>query len=200
MARAPRPLAAPLLALALLLVAGCGVEGGDRASRGGGSATTTTRSGPAGAPEPSGPTPDEPDTSIPDVALDQLTEVYTNMGFDEDEAACLAEQIAGSGSYAPESLSDPTVMMDLINECDISMSRLTDVTEGLAGDSGDPEDAFKNSLALGFQGAGLTEEQADCVAQGFVDEHGMDPSQAADPMALLSLFTQCDVDPNQLGG
>lgn len=62
------------------------------------------------------------------------------------------------------------------------------------------EDTFRDSLALGFESAGLTEEQAQCVADGYIEEFGTDTGSATDYTAMLDLFTACDVDLMDLGG
>lgn len=202
MARSPRLLLLLLAPLLALGAAACGVEAGEEGSSlvvDGGSATTAPA--PEGAPPTTDPSttepddePEEPTLSVPDEAVDQLTDVYTEMGFTEEEAACLADQIAASGGTFD---GDPGATMDLINECDIPMSRLMELGEQLGG--GDPEVALRESLAAGFRASGLTDEQASCVADAFIEEFGMDSSAAADPSALEGLFAQCDVDPGSFG-
>jgi hypothetical protein len=51
-----------------------------------------------------------------------------------------------------------------------------------------------------MKAAGLTDEQADCVAAAYVEEFGTDPSMAGDFTALSSFLQQCGVDPGSLGG
>ncbi|MEZ5137715.1 MAG: hypothetical protein R2702_01185 [Acidimicrobiales bacterium] len=201
-------LRSPRLALGLLIGAlalggtACGVEVGDQ---GQGlqvtDATTTSAPGPEGAPSTDAPSEDPGSTDdgsiqVPEGQRDQLVAVYTEMGFTEDEATCLADRIVGADSLDP---GDATAMMDLINQCDISMSRLMELGGGIAGEDGDPGDAMRNSLAAGFRASGLTDDQADCVADAFVDEFGADASAAGDPSAMAGLFEDCGVDPADLG-
>ena len=199
MARSPRIAALLLVPVLALGVASCGVEAGDEGSSLVVDGTTETSApGPEGAPTTT--TPDE--TTEPDEPTDDLgdgeqamADAYEAMGFTEEEASCLADQIASAGGeFDP---ADATAMMDMLNQCDISMSRMMDVTQAL-GD-GDPEETMRQSLKAGFVASGLTDEEATCVADAFVDEFGVDAASASDPSVLMGLFEDCGVDPNSFG-
>ena len=201
MPRAPRLRFVALATVASLWLAACGVSSGELATTSA-ATPTTTRSAPADAPtttEGKATTTTEADntpTTAPSSGQQQaMVDAYVEMGFTEDEAGCLAEHITGGAEFDP---TDTTQMMDLINECDISMTRLMDITESLGG--GDMNETMKNSLAAGLRASGLTDEQADCVAGAYVDTYGTDTSKASDPTALLGLFSTCGIDPTQLGG
>jgi len=193
-----------LVAALTLTIASCGVDGGDDATGLAGDATTTsttsttTSTAPEGS-EPDAPAPDVPmpDVPIPDDAIKSLAEVYVEFGFTEDEATCLAEQLAGMGGGSVDP-SDTGAMMDVMSQCDIPLSRLTEIT-GELGD-GSAEDTMRASLAAGLRASGLTDEQASCVADAFVAEFGADASSAGDPSVLTDLFAGCDVDPGLIGG
>jgi hypothetical protein len=161
-------------AVALILVS-CGVDAGE------GAATSTTAASSA-----------SPDLTPQQQELaDRMHEAYTGLGFSDEEATCLSEHIAGSidpGTSTP----DITAMMDVINDCDIAMDRLMDI-QGNMGD-GTAEGALKESLAAGFKTNGMTDEQATCVADAFVDEYGIDVESMTDPDKMLPLAEQCDVD------
>lgn len=199
MARSPR-LAVLLLVPALAFgAAACGVSAGEEGSSlvvdG---AAETTAPAPEGAPSTTEPS-DDPTTTTdeapPSSGIDAMVDAYEAMGFTEEEATCLAEQIdSQGGNFDP---GDATGMMDIINQCDISLSRMMDLTEQLG--NGDPEVAMRESLAAGFMAGGLSEEDADCVAGAFVDQFGVDASAAADPSALMGLFEACGVDPSSFG-
>lgn len=195
MARSPRLLLA-LLAPVLALSA-CGVDAGSEGdalvAESSVDETTSTTAADAGE-DPAEETPDDTVPEGADEAVQTLIDLYTEMGFEPDEAECLAQEIASDPSLDPH---DTSALMDIMNQCDIPMSRLMDIG-GEMGD--DPEAVMQQSLAAGFRAAGLTDEQADCAAAAFVDEFGTDPSSAGDPTVLQSLFAQCGVDPNQIGG
>lgn len=187
---------APRLLIVAVITLGsvaCGVKGGDSAitpkpSEDAKTTTTTSRDNSSTTTEAATP-------PVDDEALQALSEAYLEMGFTEDEASCLAEQISSMANVDP---SDTSALMDMINECDIPMSRLTEITGNLGGT--DPDEAYKNSFAAGLKASGLSDSEADCVAEAFVEEFGVDPSKAADLSALTSLFTQCGVDPTKIGG
>jgi len=62
------------------------------------------------------------------------------------------------------------------------------------------EEALKDQIALGFESAGLTPEQADCLADAYVDEYGTDTSAAGDFDAIFDILAGCDVSPTDLAG
>lgn len=61
--------------------------------------------------------------------------------------------------------------------------------------------SFRDGLVKGFVDAGLTEQQANCLADGYSSLGLTDPSSAAnfDPSKFVDLFDQCGVSPSQFG-
>ncbi|HRW39458.1 MAG: hypothetical protein KDB04_00930 [Acidimicrobiales bacterium] len=202
MLRSPRLARYALIGALALGASACGVDAGDQGDAlKVTDATTTSVAAPEGAPSTTEPSDDPGSTDdgsiqVPEGQRDQLVAVYTEMGFTEDEASCLADRIVGADSIDP---SDATALMDLINQCDIPMSRLMELGGDIMGEDADPGDAMRNSLAAGFRASGMSDEQADCVADGFIDEFGADASAAGDPSAMAGLFEDCGVDPADLG-
>ncbi|QXC62156.1 hypothetical protein KSP35_04925 [Aquihabitans sp. G128] len=62
------------------------------------------------------------------------------------------------------------------------------------------EETFKTQLESGFKAAGLTDEQAKCLADSYVKEFGTDVGSSSDYTKMLDLFTSCGVSPSDLGG
>ena len=186
--RSPRRLLALLGVLAVALVlSSCGVEAGDAAtssstSEGAGAAVTTTTEAPDRTPSQQ-------------AAFDTVKEIYTKLGFTDAEAECLA----GGMTDAMGSSGDPTdisAIMDVVNQCDIPMSRFSDIQENLGG--GSTSDMFKASLETGFSAMGMTDEQASCVAAAYLDSFGTSPAPGQDPDQMAPIFEQCKVDPSTL--
>jgi hypothetical protein len=177
------PFRALLAALAAaLLLASCGVSEGDGAGsvRPNDDETTT-------AP----PTSDDGERSAPEEeALQSMVDVYTDLGLREDQARCMAEGLfdaMGEGSF---DIADQTATMDLINECDITMSELLE----LGGQTdGTLEGGFVLGLKTSLENQGLSEDEATCVAEAYLDEYGPDPSAGQDPSVLAPLFEDCGV-------
>jgi hypothetical protein len=79
----------------------------------------------------SGDDSEEPsdDTAAPDVPasddlVDQLASIYEDtLGLPSDKATCLAEAILSAGGDIADA-SDPSVFMDLLDDCDISVDEL----------------------------------------------------------------------------
>lgn len=187
-------MAAPLRTLlaagfAVLLLAACGVSEGDDAAPSSTSSSTTddtTTSAPADD-EPA----DDPERSpSEEEAIDSMADVYTELGLNEDQARCMAEglfDVMGEGSMA---IPDETATMDLINECDISISELLE----LGGQTdGTLEGGFVFGLKTSLENQGLSEDEAQCVAEAYLEEYGPDPSAGQDPAALAPLFEACGV-------
>jgi hypothetical protein len=168
-----------LVALFAVIVAGCGVQAGDDAPR---DSTTSTI-----APDE----PDEPDDLSPtdDSAIAQMREVYRELGFTDEEADCLAQamsDLVDEGTVLEP--DDTTALMDVLNQCDISLSRMTELGEDAGGTV---EDGFESGVAASLRAQGLTSEQAACVAAAYVDRYGTDPSFGSDPDAMAPLLEDC---------
>jgi hypothetical protein len=82
-------------------------------------------------------------------------------------------------------------------ECGIEPS----TSDSVADDSSDgtlPQGSVRDLIMQQFIELGLTEEQATCVADN-VDETAFGGDEI-DPSQMMDLFSQCGVDPTQLGG
>ncbi len=185
MTRTHRALAALATAAIALLASSCGVDDGDLARDTGrsteGSTTTTT--------------PDDDLSPMEQAMVDQAAKVYEDLGMDPDDAECLARGIVGGvDSFDP---TDARAMMDIVNECDISIGELNE----LGADNGlnSMEDGIRLGLETSLKGAGLTDAQASCVADAVIEEYGSDPSALQDPAAMRPMLEDCDVDPDVLG-
>ncbi len=174
-------LATAVIAALALAVAGCGVDAGD--------AATGTGSGTATTAPPSDLTPQQQQM------VDTISKTYQDLGFTEEEADCLAEGMAGTMGD-PTSPAEVGDIMDVINQCDIPISRFMEIQDDMGG--GSPDDAMKESMKAGFENIGMTEEQADCVAGAFLDTYGADIASMQDPQKLQPLLEDCDVDPTDL--
>lgn len=178
------------------LAAGCGVDAGDSASP-----STTGSSGSSGTSATTAPdgTDTEDLSPMEQEALDRVKDLYVDMGMDPDDADCLARGlIAGGATEGTFDPSDTGAVMDIINECDISIGELND----LGSDSGitSMEDGLKFGLESSLEASGLTEEEAACVASDFVDQYGSDMTVMQDQEKVSALLEGCDVDPSKLGG
>lgn len=177
---ARRLLATITFATLALAAAGCGVDPGD--------AATDTGSGTATTSPSTDLTPQQQQM------VDTISKTYQDLGFTEEEADCLAEGMAGAmgDPTAPAEVGD---IMDVINQCDIPMSRFSEIQGNMGGST---DDAMKESMKAGFENIGMTEEQADCVAGEFLDTYGADIASMQDPEKLQPLLEDCDVDPTDL--
>lgn len=180
-------MAAPLRTLAatvaVLLLAACGVSDGDDAASVAPEPTSTTAAADDEAPE------EEP-SAFDEEAVDSMVDVYTDLGLDEDQARCLAEGLVDAMGEESFDIADQTATMDLINECDISMSELLE----LGGQTdGTLEGGFVLGLKTSLENQGLSEDEAQCVAEAYLDEYGTDPTAGQDPAALAPLFEACGV-------
>jgi hypothetical protein len=188
--RALVPIAFAALAL---IAAGCGVEAGDEASSSGGG-----KSSGGGTASTTVPSTDQEDLSPQEQqARDSMVDTYQSMGLEEQDAECLADGmmgIIGEGSSATEA---PDVM-DIINECDISMDTLSKLGQDAGGD-GTLEDGMRYGLESSFKNQGLSEEQASCLADAFIEEFGTDSTAMNDIEQLRPLMEGCDVSITDFG-
>lgn len=120
------------------------------------------------------------DDSSSGSAAPSATEDDSSSGPATTEAEDTTDDTASDDTVAPDEPDDEITVPDLPEGFD--------------------EDTFRDSLAMGFESAGLTEEQANCVADGYIEEFGTDAGSATDYTAMLDLFTACDVDLMDLGG
>lgn len=198
----------PLTFAALALTAAsCGVDAGDQASS---TATSTTEPSSTATFTPGDPSTTKPDTTEPDTttpqdltpeqeaAIESMTETYKAMGLSDEDSACLAEGMAGLIGEGTSPTSSPDVM-DIINDCNISMDTLNQLGESAGGD-GTLEDGMRFGLETSLKQAGLTDEQASCMADAYIEEYGTDASAATDPAKLQPLMAGCDVKPSDLRG
>lgn len=171
------------VAIALVLVS-CGVEAGDAASPTAsfkGDSTVTTI--------------DRDLTTEQQQMADAMADAYRGLGFTDKESTCLAEGLAGSiGGVG--STPDVSAMMDIVNECDIPIDRLMEIQGGM-GD-GTPEGALKESLQAGFKVSGMTDEEASCVADAFIEKYGVDVEAMTDADKMASIAKDCGVDPSKI--
>lgn len=192
---APRKLpllAIVLTALATLLVAGCGVSGGDDAQAFEPTSATTSTPGTDAGPDRTTTTEAGKERSAEDQQMIDITKkTYMDLGMDEQDAECLAEGMVDTMNRGDDA-SDTGNIMDIVNECDISMDKLMDIGKGAGGSI---TEGMKLGLSTSLENAGLSEEQATCVADAYIAEYGADASAAQDPEKLQPLMEQCDVDP-----
>lgn len=68
----------------------------------------------------------------------------------------------------------------------------------------DVGDATRDALITGFKSIGLTDEQATCMADGYIDlgftDPNADPTAAADYTKILEVLDTCHVSLTDLGG
>jgi hypothetical protein len=182
------------LSVSALLIAGCGVSEGDDSAAN----DTTTTEAEAEETTTTEAETDDTSTTVPDeelseesqAAVDAMVEVYTGFGFTEEEATCLAEGVADIAGDDFENFdpSDTTSIMDVINECDIPISKLNNLG---ANTDGTMEGGFKLGLQSSLEQQGLTPEQAQCVADGYVEQFGTDVSASQDAEKMVPLFESC---------
>ena len=189
------PFAFVLAALLVLVAAGCGVEAGDSASS---ITTTTTGSGPGGGSDATTTAPEQTTTttaptkerSATDQAVvDQMAGAYEQLGLSPEEAECLAGGIYDTIGGDSTSLEGGAVM-DVINQCDIPMSKIAQLGGGADGTL---ESGFKKGVVISLKQAGLTEEQATCVADAYVEKFGTDPTAARNANQMRPLLRGCGV-------
>ncbi|MCU1498650.1 MAG: hypothetical protein JWM47_2603 [Acidimicrobiales bacterium] len=75
-----------------------------------------------------------------------------------------------------------------------------DRTIGTVSIPPDMLEPVREQLELGFKAAGLTDDQARCLADAYIEDFGTDLGAAADTATMLDLFTTCDISPSDLGG
>ena len=127
--------------------------------------------------------------------VERATKLYVDLGLDPDDAECLARGIVEYGGTLDP--TDSGQMMDIVNECDIPISELNQLgkDQGLTS----MEDGVKFGLEASLKDLGLTDEEASCVADAFVEEYGTDVSAGQDLDKMRPIFEGCDVDPTQIG-
>ena len=90
---------------------------------------------------------------------------------------------------------DMTAVMDLINECDIPLSRMMEIGEGSGATSF--EDGARIGMIASLESQGLDTERAECVADAYLEEvGGATPEELQlDYDRIADFFEQCDVSP-----
>lgn len=182
-----------VLAPVALVVAACGVDSGDQATETTAKATTTAAESSTTEPDSTKPSLSDADQEMVDIVVD----TYVELGFTEEEATCLAEGLVGTMSD-PTDTTDMNGIMDVVNDCDIDPARLGEIGEGLGG--GSMEDGMKAGMEASFRNMGLTDDEASCLADAYIDEYGTDVGPAQDSDKLLPLLDACGLQPSDLGG
>ncbi len=160
-----RPAVAVLAVVAVLALAGCGVEAGNEVASTAERATTST-TGPGGS---------EPDPDGAD---------------DSDDAESPGDSDGGgSSTTAPRSTTEPDD---------------TTTTTAAPGGGATIDDQVRDALIEGFESAGLTNEQATCLADGYIDLGLIDPdnvdaAEDLDVMEMMTMFSQCGISLEDLG-
>src|SRR5690606_22320624 len=77
-------------------------------------------------------------------------------------------------------------------------------TTAPTGGGGSEADTIRDALIQGFESAGLTSEQATCLADGYIDlgltdPENMDDAADLDVMEMMSMFSQCGISLEDLG-
>ena len=173
MHRARRLVATTAIVALTLIGAGCGVEAGHQAT------AATTTPGKTRAPGEQ-------------EAINQMTKTYKDLGFSDKDSKCLADGmygLLGGGANA----MDTSALMDVVNQCNIDTS---EIMKHLGG--GSMPDIMRRSLVAGFKNSGMTDKQAGCLADAFIDEFGTDLSAATDAGKMQDLMAKCDIDPSTL--
>lgn len=62
------------------------------------------------------------------------------------------------------------------------------------------DDAFRDGMVEGFVEGGLDSDQAECMADAYLEEFNSTERSFPDYEELLALFDECGVDPNEFGG
>jgi hypothetical protein len=194
--RRPLPI---LLALVLttLVLAACGDSDGDGET----ADATTTAPATSSAPATSAPADDGTDSSggsIDDAFADQLVA----LGFEEDEATCLAGELLEDGldaSVLAEIAEDPGQLLGAIQACDVPISRLLEIAGNLGTISSDPSDVLEQAIVQAFGSDVVSAEQAQCIADELLGQ-GRDVTALADLGSLGPILEGCGVSLSDIGG
>lgn len=65
--------------------------------------------------------------------------------------------------------------------------------------AGDAEQ-LKETIVAGFKSFGLSDAEANCLADAYLDEFGASAGATPEAREVFDLFAQCDIDPTSLGG
>lgn len=150
--RSRSALVAVVVTLLAVVAVGCGVEGKDdaggsatTASDGSASSTTDGGTDPTEAEDPTSTTEDDSTTTteddttdttggssvdVPPGVRDQLIDTYIGIGFTEDQATCLADEILSSGLSGGTPDVSQADALEWIEACDISISDLSKIGGG----------------------------------------------------------------------
>ncbi|MBK6858461.1 MAG: hypothetical protein IPG97_18390 [Microthrixaceae bacterium] len=75
----------------------------------------------------------------------------------------------------------------------------TTTTEGSGFEVQPGDQMMRDALIQGFTMMGLTQEQAECLADGYMEAGITDPNANVDVTQLMDVFTQCGVSMEDLG-
>ena len=185
------------LALAALLLAACTDSDGDAAE------TTTA---PTSASTPTSAPPDETDESSSSggPSEEAFADQLVAFGFEEEEADCLAAELAEGGldaSAIEDLANDPGMALAAVQACDIPLTRLLELAgAALGGTGGDASDALTEAITQALSGSGaVSEEQARCVADELLAQ-GRDVTALSDLAALEPILEGCGVSGSDIGG
>ncbi|MFN8017834.1 MAG: hypothetical protein U0P45_06895 [Acidimicrobiales bacterium] len=201
-----RPLVLATVALLAFGTAACGVDAGDAAADLTTTSTTVADSGATGGLTAPSTTEGEGDTTTTapskqrtpedQAVVDQMAKAYEELGLSTKESECLAsgvfDMIDGGGDT-----TDAGAIMDIVNECDIPMSKLSQIGSGTDGTF---EGGFKRGIVISLKQAGLSEEQATCVADAYVEKFGTDLTASRNANQMRPLLRGCGVTANTVLG
>jgi hypothetical protein len=197
-----RPLPSLLAALALAalaaLLAACGDSDDDTAET---TAPPTTAAATTSSPTTDASSDDTGSTGgqTEDVFVDQLVE----LGFEQEEAACLADELLASGIDAAaleELAEDPGQVLGAFQACDIPLTRILEVAGELGvTDSSDPGEVLEQAIVQALGSDVVSQEQASCIADELVGQ-GRDVAALADLDALAPILEGCGVSLSDIGG
>ena len=200
-----RPLVLATVALLALGTAACGVEAGDAASDITTTSTAATAGGTTGGLSTPSTTEDKDTTTTApskerspedQAVVDQMATAYEELGLSPEESDCLASGVFDIIDGGGDAM-DTSAIMDVVNDCDIPMSKLSQIGSGTDGTF---EAGFKKGIIISLKQAGLTEEQASCVADAYVEKFGTDMTASRNANQMRPLLRGCGVTTNTVLG
>ena len=77
-------------------------------------------------------------------------------------------------------------VLDLLEGCNLTAGDLAEIGAGL----GTPEEAVKMGIATSMKNIGLSDEQANCVADAYVKKYGTDIAPSQNASTVSDLFDE----------